>query len=317
MGQTITQKILSRASGRDRVEPGEFVNARFDVIFAGDLGSGIHETMAKIGADRVCDPERVFMTMDHHVPSSSIDSAASAKAARQFAARYGVKHFYEMGRGGIMHAVFIEEGYMLPGDAIAGADSHSVTAGAVGAFATGFGSVDMGCLIATGEMWLRVPETVRFELEGCRAPSVTGKDLILYILGMIGTDGALYKTMEFGGPVVAGLSMDERLTMANMTVEAGAKNGIFEPDNVTYEFLKGRAKRPYVAYNSDPDAPYSDVISIECSEVEPMVALPHSPGNVRPAREVKDVKVDQVVIGSCTNGRISDLRQAAAVLRGR
>lgn len=317
MGQTITEKILARAAGRDTVEPGEFVNARFDVIFAGDLGSGIHETMARIGVDRVCDPERVFITMDHHVPSSSIDSATSAQAARQFAENYGIKHFYEMGRGGIMHAIFMEEGYMLPGDVIAGGDSHSVTAGAIGAFATGLGVVDMGCLMATGEMWLRVPETIRIEFEGRRDPAVTGKDLMLYTIGQIGTDGALYQTMEFGGPVVAGLSMDERLTMANMAVEAGAKNGIFEPDDVTRRFLEGRAKRPFTEYHSDPDIQYCDVIRFDCSRIEPQVALPHSPGNVKPAREVKDVKVNQVVIGSCTNGRISDLRQAASVLRGK
>lgn len=315
---TITEKILARACGRDEVAAGEFINARLDLALANDITAplAIHEFEAA-GLEKVFDPEKVVLVCDHFVPNKDIKSAAQAKQVREFARRQGLSHYYDVGRMGIEHVILPEKGLVGPGDVVIGADSHTCTYGALGAFATGVGSTDLAAGMATGEVWLRVPETIRFNYTGSPRRYVTGKDLILYTIGLIGVDGALYAAMEFGGEAVAGLSMAGRFTMCNMAIEAGAKSGIVAPDEATKAYCRGRTLKEPAFFASDAGARYARVMEIDAGAIEPQVAKPHLPSNTAPASELADVKVDQVVIGSCTNGRLEDLRMAAEVLKGR
>ncbi len=318
MGMTITEKILARACGRDEVQAGEFINAGLDLALANDITAPLAiKEFEAAGADRVWDPERVVLVLDHFVPNKDIKSAEQARFVRSFARRQRLDNFYDVGRMGIEHVILPEKGLVVPGDVVIGADSHTCTYGALGAFATGVGSTDLAAGMATGEVWLRVPETIRFNLEGRPGRYVTGKDYILYIIGMIGVDGALYAAMEFAGGAMRELSMDGRFTMCNMAIEAGAKNGIVEPDAVTEEYCRGRARRRPVMLAGDTDAAFARVVDIDVSAIESQVARPHLPSNAVPASELADLKIDQVVIGSCTNGRIEDLRMAAEVMKGR
>ncbi|RJQ46429.1 MAG: 3-isopropylmalate dehydratase large subunit [Gaiellales bacterium] len=314
----ITEKILARACGREEVTPGEFVNARLDLALANDITAPLSiKEFEAAGIEKVWDPERVVLVCDHFVPNKDIKSAEQAKIVREFARRHGLPHFYDVGRMGIEHVILPEQGLVGPGDVVIGADSHTCTYGALGAFATGVGSTDLAAGMATGEVWLRVPETIRFNYHGEPGRYVTGKDYILYTIGMIGVDGALYSAMEFGGEAISSLSMDGRFTMCNMAIEAGAKNGIVEPDAVTREYVEGRFGREAAYVQSDADADYAVVHDIDVAGIKPQVARPHLPSNSVAAEELADTVVDQVVIGSCTNGRIEDLRMAADVLRGR
>ena len=315
---TIAEKILAAHAGLDEVAPGQLIECDLDVVLANDVTAPIAiQVFGGVGAPRVFDPARVVLVPDHYVPNKDIKSAEQVKILREFAREQGISHFYETGCMGIEHALLPEQGVVGAGDLIIGADSHTCTYGALGAFATGVGSTDAGVAFATGRAWFKVPETLRIVVDGTLAPGVTGKDLILYIIGQIGVDGALYQVMEFAGEGIRALSMDERFTVCNMAVEAGAKVGIIEVDNVTRAYLDGRTERPWSEYHPDPDAAYARVLYIQASDVEPTVAFPHLPSNVRPVREARDIAIDQVVIGSCTNGRWSDMVQAADVLRGR
>lgn len=318
MPMTITEKILAAHAGREYVEPGELINVRVDLVLGNDITApvAIHE-FEKIGVETVWDRERVVLVPDHFVPNKDIKSAEQARILREFARRHGLVNYFEVGRMGIEHCLLPEQGLVVPGDLVIGADSHTCTYGGLGAFSTGVGSTDLAAAMALGETWLKVPESIKFVYYGELQPWVGGKDLILYTIGQIGVDGALYQAMEFTGPAVESLGMDGRLTMANMAVEAGAKNGIVPPDEVTRRYVEGRARRPYTFYRSDPDARYTAVYEFNVSKLEPQVAFPHLPSNVRPVSEVGHVEIDQAVIGSCTNGRIEDLRLAAKVLRGR
>ncbi len=315
---TMAEKILAAHAHLDEVEPGQLVECDVDAVLANDVTAPIAiREFGRIGVGKVFDPEKIVLVPDHYVPNKDIKSAQQAKLVRDFAHEQGISHYYEVGCMGVEHALLPEQGVVGAGDLIIGADSHTCTYGALGAFATGVGSTDAGVGFATGKAWFKVPETVRFEVEGKLAPGVTGKDVILHIIGSIGVDGALYQAMEFAGSAVRAMQMDERLTMCNMAVEAGAKTGLIEVDETTRGFLKGRAERPWTEYRSDPDAAYAAVHRIDAAGIRPMVAFPHLPSNTRPAAEARDVAIDQVVIGSCTNGRLADMRQAAAVLRGR
>lgn len=317
MGMTITEKILAAAAGKKTVRPGELVNAKVDLVLGNDITAPLAiQEFEKIGTAEVFDRDRVVLVPDHFVPNKDIKSAEQAKILRDFARRQKLTHYFEVGRMGIEHCLLPEEGLVGPGDVVVGADSHTCTYGALGAFSTGVGSTDLAAAMALGEIWLRVPASLKFVYSGELPPWVGGKDLILYTIGDIGVDGAAYRAMEFTGPVIAKLSMDGRFTMANMAVEAGAKNGIVPPDEITREYVQGRAKRPYQFYASDPDAEYAKVYEYDVSEMEPAVAFPHLPENVRPVSTAGHVKIDQVVIGSCTNGRLEDLRLAARVLAG-
>ncbi|MHB8168605.1 MAG: 3-isopropylmalate dehydratase large subunit [Thermoleophilia bacterium] len=318
MGMTITEKILARACGREAVQAGEFINARLDLALANDITAPLAiKEFEAAGAEKVWDPERVVLVCDHFVPNKDIKSAEQAKFVRDFARRQGLSNFYDVGRMGIEHVILPEKGLVVPGDVVIGADSHTCTYGALGAFATGVGSTDLAAGMATGEVWLRVPETIRFNLEGMPGKYVTGKDYILYIIGLIGVDGALYSAMEFAGGAMRALSMDGRFTMCNMAIEAGGKSGIVEPDEVTAQYCRGRVRREPAMLASDADAVYAQVIDIDVAGIEPQVARPHLPSNAVAASELAGLKIDQVVIGSCTNGRIEDLRMAAAVMKGR
>jgi len=318
MGMTITEKILADHAGKEFVEPGELINARLDLVLGNDITAPVAiKEFEKLGIDRVFDPDKVVLVPDHFTPNKDIKSAELAKTVREFAKRQGLTNYFEVGRMGIEHCLLPEQGLVLPGDVVIGADSHTCTYGALGAFATGVGSTDMAAGMATGEAWFKVPETIKFVYYGKLRPYVSGKDLILYTIGLIGVDGARYMAMEFTGETVRELSMDNRFTMANMAIEAGAKNGIFEPDDITLAYVEQRAKRPYKVYCSDPDAKYAQVIEIDVSKIEPQVAFPHLPENTRPISQVGDIKIDQVVIGSCTNGRLEDLRIAASILKGK
>ncbi len=318
MGMTITEKILARACGREAVQAGEFINARLDLALANDITAPLAiKEFEAAGAEKVWDPERVVLVCDHFVPNKDIKSAEQAKFVRDFARRQGLSNFYDVGRMGIEHVILPEKGLVVPGDVVIGADSHTCTYGALGAFATGVGSTDLAAGMATGEVWLRVPETIRFNLEGTPGKYVTGKDYILYIIGLIGVDGALYSAMEFAGGAMRALSMDGRFTMCNMAIEAGGKSGIVEPDEVTAQYCRGRVRREPAMLASDADAVYAQVIDIDVAGIQPQVARPHLPSNAVAASELAGLKIDQVVIGSCTNGRIEDLRMAAAVMKGR
>jgi len=316
-GQTITQKILAAHGGRETVEAGEFITVQLDLMLANDITAplGITE-FRKTGAQRVRFPEKVALVQDHFVPARDIRSAQQAKFVKDFAFEQKV-NYWEVGRGGIEHALIPDEGLVVSGDCAIGADSHTCTYGALGAFSTGVGSTDFAAAIATGETWLRVPESIKFVYRGQLRPWVGGKDLILHTIGLIGVDGALYQAMEFCGEVISNLDMAGRLTMCNMAIEAGAKNGIIAPDAITAAYEKEHAKRSPKIYASDPAAVYAQTIEIDCDKLEPQVSFPHLPSNAKPISKVGEVTIDQSVIGSCTNGRIEDLRVAAEILCGR
>ncbi|ACI19487.1 3-isopropylmalate dehydratase large subunit [Dictyoglomus thermophilum] len=318
MGMTITEKILADHSGKKEVFPGELIFVKLDFILANDItGPLAIKEFEKIGVEKVFDNERIALIPDHSTPNKDIKSAMQSKMLREFAKRQGIEYYYEVGRVGIEHALLPEEGLVLPGDAIIGADSHTCTYGALGAFSTGVGSTDLAYAMATGEIWLKVPESIKFVYYGKLPQWVTGKDLILYTIGNIGVDGARYKAMEFTGEVIRNLPMSDRLTICNMAIEAGAKNGIIEPDEITLDYVRNRAKRDFKIYKSDEDAQYKEVYEWDVSDLEPIVAFPHLPSNIKKISEIsKDIYIDQVYIGSCTNGRIEDLRIAAKILKG-
>jgi 3-isopropylmalate/(R)-2-methylmalate dehydratase large subunit len=317
MGMTITEKILAAHAGVEKVSPGELINATIDIAMGHDLSIplSIHE-MERIGATKVFDREKIVLIPDHFTPNKDVKAAENCKLMREFARKQGISNYYEVGEVGICHALLPEKGLVVPGDLVVGGDSHTCTYGALGAFATGVGSSDLAAAMIMGELWLKVPASVKFIYRGTLKEWVGAKDLILYTIGDIGVDGALYEAMEFTGGTIDKLPMSGRLTMANMAIEAGAKNGIFAVDHVTEEYLQGRAKRRYTTYQSDNDAVYAEIREYDVGAIDPQVACPHSPGNVKPVGEIGNVSVDQVVIGSCTNGRIEDLRIAAQVLRG-
>jgi len=315
---TITEKIIAAHSGKESVKPGEFVYADVDVALGNDITApiAIHEFQAA-GIERVKHPDRVVLIPDHFTPNKDIKSAQQCKIMRKFAKKHGLTHYYEVGRCGIEHAFLPEQGIVVPGDLVIGADSHTCTYGALGAFATGVGSTDLAACMATGKVWLRVPEAMRFTLTGALPRWIGGKDLILYTIGKIGVDGARYRSMEFAGPAITALNMDERLALCNMAIEAGAKNGIIAPDKKTAEYEKDRGQRPSRNVASDSDAHYAQEFAWDVSALSPQVALPHLPENTKPVEECTDIALDQVVIGSCTNGRMTDLRIAAKILKGR
>ncbi|MCX8033252.1 MAG: 3-isopropylmalate dehydratase large subunit [Thermoleophilia bacterium] len=318
MGMTMTEKILARAAGKDQVAPGDLIMAKLDLCLGNDVTTGVAiDEFEKAGFDKVFDPERIALIPDHFTPNKDIKSAGLVKQMREFARKHGIVHFYDVGRVGIEHAFLPEQGLVGPGDVVLGADSHTCTYGALGAFATGVGSTDLAGAMATGEAWFRVPETHLFHIDGELGPYVTGKDIILFIIGQIGVDGALYKAMEFDGSAIHSLSMDSRFTICNMAIEAGGKSGIIAPDEITKAYVEGRFRRSLRYYYSDSDAWYEKTYRWRAEEIPLMVAKPHLPSNTQPAEELNSIKIDQVVIGSCTNGRIEDLRQAAEILRGR
>jgi 3-isopropylmalate/(R)-2-methylmalate dehydratase large subunit len=314
---TLVEKILAEHSDNKEVSPGEFINVRVDLVMANDITAPIAiREFRRLGVDRVFDPGKVVMVPDHFVPNKDIASAEQAKLMREFAHEQGIIYF-EVGEMGIEHVLLPEQGLVLPGEVVIGADSHTCTYGALGAFATGMGSTDIAAAMATGDIWMKVPPTIRLIYHGSPGEWVGGKDLILSTIGDIGVDGALYSAMEFAGEAIEALSMDGRFTMANMAIEAGAKAGIFGVDNKTQLYVKSRAERPYLVYEPDNGAEYSNIIEYDVSDMEPQVALPHSPANVRPVSQVGNIEINQAVIGSCTNGRIEDLRTAAQILKGR
>ncbi len=314
---TSTEKILAAHSGKSRVDPGEFLNVRLDMVLANDITAPLAmKEFERLGVSKVFDKTKVVMVPDHFCPSKDILSAEQAKTMREFARKYDVLYF-EVGRMGIEHVLLPEQGLVLPGDVVVGADSHTCTYGALGAFSTGMGSTDVAVAMATGEIWMKVPPTIKFVYHGKLGKWVGGKDLILYTIGDIGVDGALYATMEFVGEAIDVLPMDGRFTMANMAIEAGAKAGMFRVDSKTKAYIKGRAKRSYQVYQEDDNAEYARVIEYDVSRLEPQVAFPHLPSNIKPVSQAKGIKIDQAVVGSCTNGRLDDLRLAARVLKGR
>lgn len=312
---TLAEKILAAHSGKSKVRPGEFINVKTDLVLSNDITAPIAiEEFERLGADKVFNPGKIVMVPDHFCPNKDIPSAHHARIMRDFALKHKIIYF-EIGQMGIEHVILPEKGLALPGDVIVGADSHTCTYGALGAFATGMGSTDIAVAMATGEIWMKVPPTIKFVFHGKMGQWVGGKDLILYTIGNIGVDGALYSAMEFHGEVIDALPMDGRFTMANMAIEAGAKAGLFHVDNATREYLKGRSTHKYTEYRADPDAEYTRAIEYDVSKIEPQVAFPHLPSQTKPISQVGNVPLDQVVIGSCTNGRIDDLRLAANVLR--
>jgi len=314
---TLAEKILATHAGKKKVSRGEFLNVRVDLILANDITAPIAiREFNRLGVDKVFDPKKVVMVPDHFVPNKDIASAEQAKLMREFAHEQEIIYF-EVGEAGIEHVLLPEQGLVLPGEVVIGADSHTCTYGALGAFATGMGSTDIAAAMATGDIWMKVPPTIKLVYHGSLGKWVGGKDLILYTIGDIGVDGALYSAMEFTGKAIDYLSMDNRFTMANMAIEAGAKAGIFPVDNKTLDYVKSRAKRPYTIYEPDRDAEYSRVIEYDTSAIEPQVALPHSPANTKPVSQVGNIEINQAVIGSCTNGRLEDLRLAAKILKGR
>lgn len=314
---TITQKILAKHAGKKFVEPGELIMVQVDMALANDItGPVAIEEFKKTGAQEVFDKQKIALVPDHFAPNKDIKSAELCKTLREFAKEQQIVHYYEVGRMGIEHALLPEQGIVLPGDLVIGADSHTCTYGALGAFSTGVGSTDLAFAMMTGKCWFKAPETIKFIYHGRPNPWVTGKDLILHTIGDIGVDGALYKAMEFTGEALSYLTMDERLTMTNMAIEAGGKNGIMEPDNITLEYVKNRAKRSYDVFKSDEDARYSEIIDYNVEKIGPKVALPHLPENVVDVEEAQGIAIDQVVIGSCTNGRLEDMRMAAKVIKG-
>jgi len=314
---TISQRILARHAGKEFVRPGEFIKPRIDCCLGNDITAplAINE-FERIGATRVFDPERIYLVPDHSTPNKDIKSAQLARQVREFARKHVIRYYFEVGQAGIEHALIPEQGLILPGELIIGADSHTCTYGAVGAFATGVGSTDLAAAMITGEIWFKVPDTLRFVYTGTLRPWVGGKDLILYTIGRIGVDGARYLSMEFTGPIIDGLPMDDRFTMCNMAIEAGAKNGIIAMDQKTFDYCRERGIRPFEPVYGDKDAPCKEVYEWSVDDLEPQVAFPHLPSNTRPISDVGTIVIDQSVIGSCTNGRIDDLRIAARVLKG-
>lgn len=318
MPMTITEKILAAHAGKETVKPGELINVRVDLALGNDITAPVAiREFERIGVDTVWDRERVVLVPDHFVPNKDIKSAEQAKALKDFARKHRLTNYFEVGRMGIEHCLLPEQGLAAPGDLIIGADSHTCTYGGLGAFSTGVGSTDLAAAMALGETWLKVPESIKFVFKGELHPWVSGKDLILYTIGDIGVDGALYQAMEFTGPVIEAIDMDGRLTICNMAVEAGAKNGIIAPDEITRRYVEGRVKRDYTFYHSDDGAAYAAVYEYDAGRIEPQVAFPHLPSNTRPVSQAGEVTLDQVVIGSCTNGRMADLRVAAQLLEGR
>ncbi|ASJ20723.1 3-isopropylmalate dehydratase large subunit [Brachyspira hampsonii] len=315
---TITQKILAAHAGVDKVEAGELIMVKTDLVLGNDITSPVAiNEFEKYGFDKVFDKEKIALVMDHFAPNKDIKAAEQCKQCRDFANKYDISNYYDVGDMGVEHALLPEKGLVAPGEVIIGADSHTCTYGAFGAFSTGVGSTDMAAAMATGQVWFKVPSAIKFNLKGKLKPNVSGKDVILHIIGMIGVDGALYKSMEFRCEGVSSLTMDDRACIANMAIEAGAKNGIFEVDNQTIEYLKDIVKRDYTIFKADDDAVYEKEYDIDLSSIEPTVACPHLPENTKDAKELKDIKVDQVVIGSCTNGRLSDMATAANILKGK
>ena len=314
---TLAEKVLAAHSGNDKVSPGEFINVGVDLVLSNDITAPLAiKEFHRLGVNKVYDPKKIVMVPDHFCPNKDILSAEQAKLMREFARQYDLVYF-EVGRMGIEHVLLPEQGLVLPGEVVVGADSHTCTYGALGAFATGMGSTDIAVAMATGEIWMKVPPTIKFVYNGKLGKWVGGKDLILYTIGDIGVDGALSSVMEFAGAAIDALPMDGRFTMANMAIEAGAKAGIFNVDGETRKYVKARANRPFQAYQSDNDAEYARTVEYDVSGIEPQVALPHLPSNAKPVSQVVDIKIDQAVIGSCTNGRLDDLRLAARILKGK
>ena len=318
MGMTMTQKILAAHAGLDFVQAGQLIEADLDLVLGNDITSpvAIHE-MEKMKTNGVFDKDKIALVLDHFVPNKDIKSAQHCKCVREFASRHEISNYFDVGEMGIEHALLPEKGLTVAGDVVIGADSHTCTYGALGAFSTGVGSTDMAAGMATGKAWFKVPSAIRFELVGKPSKWVSGKDVILHIIGMIGVDGALYKSMEFTGEGIASLSMDDRFTIANMAIEAGGKNGIFPVDEKAIAYMKEHSSREFKVYEADEDAAYDETYTIDLSALKPTVAFPHLPENTKTMDEVGEVKIDQVVIGSCTNGRLDDLRTAAEVLRGK
>ncbi|MDI6705978.1 MAG: 3-isopropylmalate dehydratase large subunit [Bacillota bacterium] len=318
MGNTVTEKILAKAAGKKNVEVGEIIEAEIDLVMGTDVMMPLSfEIMEEIGAKRVFDREKVVVVLDHFAPAPNIKSAGQARDIRENCKKFGIDHMIEVGRGGVCHTIIPDMGFAAPGEVIVGSDSHTTTYGALGAFSTGLGSTDIAVALTLGKLWFRVPPTIKVNFTGELPELIMGKDLILRLLGQIGADGARYKTLEFSGEIISRLEMDDRFTICNMGVEGGAKNAIIEPDDKTLGYLERVCKKPYDIIRSDADAAYENIIEIDCTGMEPQVACPHSPDNVSPVSEVKGIKVNQVYIGSCTNGRISDLRTAARFLKGR
>lgn len=318
MGMTMTQKILAAHAGLPSVEAGQLIEADLDLVLGNDVTTpvAIHE-MDKFKTDKVFDKDKIAMVLDHFTPNKDIKSAEHCKCVREYACAHDITNFFDVGEMGIEHALLPEKGLIVAGETCIGADSHTCTYGALGAFSTGVGSTDMAAGMATGKAWFKVPSAIRFILTGKPGKWVSGKDVILHIIGLIGVDGVLYKSMEFAGDGIANLSMDDRFSMANMAIEAGAKNGIFPVDEKTIAYMKEHSVKEYKVYEADEDAVYEETYTIDLSKLEPTVAFPHLPENTKPISEVPEIKIDQVVIGSCTNGRIEDLRAAAAILEGR
>lgn len=318
MGMTMTQKILAAKSGNEKVEAGQIIMADVDLVMGNDVTAPVAiNEFCRAGCDRVYDRAKVVFVLDHFAPNKDIKAAQQCKQVREFAGEKGILNFFDVGEMGIEHALLPEKGMVIPGDLVIGADSHTCTYGALGAFSTGVGSTDMAAAMATGKVWLKVPSAIKFNLTGKLPKNVYGKDLILHILGMIGVDGALYKSMEFSGDGVESLSISDRLCIANMAIECGAKNGVFPVDEKTLEYVKERSSRAPVVYGADEDAVYDQVIDIDLSRVKQTVAFPHLPENARTFEDIHDIKIDQVVIGSCTNGRLEDLMVAADILKGK
>jgi len=317
MGMTITEKIIADHAGKKEVKPGDLVTVKIDLAMANDVTAPLAiKILEKYHIDKVFDPEKIALVLSHFVPAKDIKSAEQAKMVRDFAKKHNIKWFFQEGEG-IEHTILPEEGIVVPGDLVVGADSHTCTYGALGAFSTGMGSTDIAYAMATGETWLRVPHSMKFIFYGKPSAWVMGKDLILHTIGQIGVDGALYKAMEFEGEAIRHLSMDQRFTITNMAVEAGAKNGIIAPDEKTLQYVSQRAKKPWKVYHSDPDAQYSEIYEWDAGKLEPLVAWPYLPSNVHPVSASTHISIDQAFIGSCTNGRIEDLRIAAKILKGR
>lgn len=318
MSMTMTQKIIAKAAGIDNVRPGQLVQAKVDLVLGNDITAPVAiKEFENAGFNKVFDTEKIALVPDHFTPNKDIKSAMQVKMLREFARKMNIKHFFEIGQMGIEHALLPELGLVVAGDLVIGADSHTCTYGALGAFSTGTGSTDMAAAMATGEVWLKVPEAIKFNLIGKPSEWVSGKDIILHIIGMLGVDGALYKSMEYTGEGLEFLSIDDRFTIANMAIEAGAKNGIFEVDDETLKYINEHSTKEYEIFKADSDAEYSEEYTIDLSTIKPTVSFPHLPDNTRTIDNVGDIKIDQVVIGSCTNGRMEDMRMAAKILAGK
>ncbi|MBR3212133.1 MAG: 3-isopropylmalate dehydratase large subunit [Firmicutes bacterium] len=318
MGMTMTQKILADHAGLEQVAAGQLIEAKLDLVLANDITGPVSiGEFDKAGFDSVFDKSRIALVMDHFIPNKDIKSAEQCKTCRMFSRRFDIDNYFDVGEMGIEHALLPEKGLVCAGEAVIGADSHTCTYGALGAFSTGVGSTDVAAAMATGKAWFKVPSAIKFHLRGKLQPYVSGKDVILHIIGMIGVDGALYRSMEFSGPGVASLTMDDRLTICNMAIEAGGKNGIFPVDDVTLKYMKGRVDRDFKVYEADDDAEYDAIYDIDLSDIEPTVSFPHLPENTHEIGDCGDIEIDQVVIGSCTNGRFSDMKTAAEMIKGR